>query len=314
VGLFSVLAPIGLLDSGSNLIWTCNVKWTFTMASHRPPPSLPPFPVWKGIFGSVFVSRSSLPFRARGEDVRRCSAASDLRACFPAAFDLFYFLFPLSLAAENLSKEWRIVALFFGGTIAPQFLSSNFLAHWTKISQTISDSPGRNKISPKRARPCEIPLHIPSGSRLPHFAVLFSAFPDGAIVNAFLFPFLEEFRVGCFMDQPPLLFPSGFKNCCMQTSLRYSLFCVQFSSAIFFSLVSSFWCTPPFVEYTLRTVRVCIYVDEHSVARLCLTWQIGVFSAADCQNLRVAVHLLHDPSNRDHITKYCFILESHSIW
>ncbi len=314
MGLFSVLAPIGLLDSGSNLIWTCNVKWTLQWRPIDPPPASHLSLCEKEYLEASSFRGRRCPFVHAGRTSVAVALHPTFALVFPPLSTCFIFFFPSLSGSRESFQRVEDRGTVFWGTIAPQFLSSNFLAHWTKISQTISDSPGRNKISPKRARPCEIPLHIPSGSRLPHFAVLFSAFPDGAIVNAFLFPFLEEFRVGCFMDQPPLLFPSGFKNCCMQTSLRYSLSCVQFSSAIFFSLVSSFWCTPPFVEHTLRTVRVCIYVDEHSVARLCLTWQIGVFSAADCQNLRVAVHLLHDPSNRDHITKYCFILESHSIW
>jgi len=289
VGLFSVIAPIGSLDSGSNLTWTCNVKWTLQWRSIDPPGFLPPFPVWKGIFGSVFVSRSSLPFRARGEDVRRCSAASDLRACFPAAFDLLFFLFPSLWQPRIFPKSGGSWHCFLGDD-STAVLKLKILAHWTKISPDDFRLSRSQQNFSKRARPCEIPLHIPSGSRLPHFAVLFSAFPDGAIVNAFFFPFLEEVRVDCFMDQPPLLFPSGFKNCCMQTSLRYSVFCVQFSSAVFFSLVSSFWCTPPFVEHTLRTLRVCIYVDEHSVACLCLTWQIARTSAL--QFICSMIHLI----------------------
>ncbi len=219
------------------------------MASHRPP-GLPPFPVWKGLFGSVSCRGRRCLSCTRGgrPSLQRCIRPSRL---FSRRFRPVLF-FSLSLWQPRIfPKSGGSWHCFLGDDSAPVLNLKIFGALNEDFPDDFRLSRSQQNFS-KRARPCEIPLHIPSGSRLPHFAVLFSAFPDGAILKAFFSPFLEEVRVDCFMDQPPLLFPSGFKNCCMQTSLRYSVFCIQFSSAIFFSLVSSFWCTPPFVEHTLE--------------------------------------------------------------
>ncbi len=142
-----MLAPIGLLHSGSNLIWTRNVKWTLQWRPIDPPPPST-FPcvkrnIWERLRVAVVAALSCT--RGGRPSLQRCIRPSRL---FSRRFRPVFFFFSLSLWQPRIfPKSGGSWHCFLGDDSVP-VLKLKILAHWTKISQTISYSPGRNKISP----------------------------------------------------------------------------------------------------------------------------------------------------------------------
>jgi hypothetical protein len=79
---------------------------------------------------------------------------------FPPLSTCFFFFFPLSGSRESFQRVEDRGTVFWG-TIAPQFLSSKFWRIERRFPQTISDSPGRNKISPSALARVKFPSTFP---------------------------------------------------------------------------------------------------------------------------------------------------------
>ncbi len=142
-----MLAPIGLLHSGSNLIWTRNVKWTLQWRPIDPPPPASYLSLCeKKYLGASSCRSRRCPFVHAG----RTSVAAALHPTFALVFpplSTCLFFFPSLWQPRIFPKSGGSWHCFLGDDSVP-VLKLKILAHWTKISQTISYSPGRNKISP----------------------------------------------------------------------------------------------------------------------------------------------------------------------